>query len=148
MAKTLLALFVLLPFLLTAQVADKSDGNNVFEKVVIEAGFPGGPVKWIEFVKKNFSFTNIEKNIPDSVSSFSDTAKIQFIVDKNGVISNISFLSGISKSFKESCIEIFKDSPHWQPANQCGRNVNAYRKQTFIVQIDKSSGKRLILVRE
>ena len=146
MTKTLLA-FVLLPFLTTAQVADKSDENKIFEKVVIEAGFPGGPVKWIEFVKKNFNFTNNEKNIPDSVGSFSDTAKIQFIVDKNGVISNISFLTGVSKPFKESCIEIFKESPHWQPANQCGRNVNAYRKQTFIVQINKSTGEKLIIVR-
>ena len=147
MTKTLLALFVLFPFLTTAQVADKSDENKIFEKVVIEAGFPGGSGKWIEFVKKNFNFTGIEKSLPDSVSSFSDTAKIQFIVDKNGVISNISFLTGVSKPFKESCIEVFKESPHWRPANQCGRNVNAYRKQTFIVQIDKTTGKKLIIVR-
>ena len=147
MIKILLALPLFFPFFTNAQTTDKPGENNVFEKVGIEAVFPGGPVKWIEFVKKNFNFTNIEKNLPDSVNSFSDTAKIQFIVDKNGVINNVSFLTGVSKPFKESCIEIFKESPHWQPANQCGRNVNAYRKQTFIIQIDKSAGKKLILVR-
>lgn len=75
-------------------------------------------------------------------------AKIQFVVDKNGIIKDISFQTEVLKSFKESCTEIFKDSPHWRPANQCGRNVSAYKKLTFIVQVDKSTKKKLILVQE
>ena len=91
---------------------------------------------------------SLEKTLPDSVTNFSDTAKIQFIVDKNGIISNVNFQTGVSKPFKESCSELFKDSPHWRPAIQCGLNVKAYRKQTFIVQIDKITGKNQVFVRE
>ena len=148
MIKNLLAISLLFPFLINGQVAKKSEENKVFEKIEIEAGFPGGPVKWTEFVKKNFNFTRIEKSLPDSVTNFSDTAIIQFIVDKNGIISNVNFQTGISKPFKESCSELFKDSPHWRPAIQCGLNVKAYRKQTFIVQIDKITGKNRVFVRE
>ena len=147
MVKTLIPLFVLFPFLTTAQITDKSDENKIFEKVETDAAFPGGPAKWKEFVKNNFNFSPVEKDLPDSVTSFSDTAKIQFVVDRNGIINNITFQNMVSKKFKESCIQLFKDSPHWRPANQCGRNVNAYRKQTFIVQIDKTTGKKLIIVR-
>jgi protein TonB len=147
--------FLIFPFIATAQVIQNStDENKIFEKIEIEAGFPGGIAKWNEFVKKNFNFSRIEKSLPDSINSFSDTARVQFIVDKNGIIKDISFLqrspqgqSSVSKSFKESCTELFKNSPHWRPANQCGRSVNAYRKETFIVQIDKSTGKRVILIR-
>lgn len=97
--------------------------------------------------KKNFNFTRVEKSLPDSIAGFSDTAIIQFVVDKNGIIKDLSFQTGVTKSFKESCTELFRESPHWRPASQCGHNVSAYRKETFIVQIDISSGKRLILVR-
>jgi protein TonB len=142
MKKSIFIVFLLFSFFANAQ-----DEEKVFEKIEIEAGFPGGTVKWSEFVKKNFNFIRIEKSLPDSVSNFSDTAKVQFVVDKNGIIKDISFQSAVSKSFKESCTELFKNSPHWTPANQCGRNVNAYRKQTFIVQIDRLSGKRVILIR-
>ena len=148
MYKTLGTLFFLFPFLAYSQAVSSSDENKIFEKIETEAGFPGGAAKWKEFVNKNFNFTRIVKNLPDSVTRFSDTAKIQFIVDKNGIINNISFQASVTKSVKESCTELFKDSPHWRPANQCGRNVNAYRKQTFIVQIDKTTGKQLILIRE
>ena len=98
--------------------------------------------------KKNFNFSKVENSLPDSVASFTDTANIQFIIDKNGIIKDLSFQTGVTKSFKESCTELFRESPHWRPAIQCGRNVNAYRKETFIVQIDLSTGKRLILVRQ
>ncbi len=148
MYKTLVTVFFLFPFLINAQGVSNSDENKVFEKIEIEAGFPGGTAKWNEYVKKNFNFTRIEKSHSDSVTLFSDTAKIQFVVDKNGIIKDISFQNGVSKPFKESCTEIFKDSPHWRPASQCGRNVSAYKKLTFIVQVDKSTRKKLILVQE
>ena len=149
MKKLLLVLLMSLPVILSAQVAQasKNDENKVFEKIEIEAGFKGGTVKWNEFVKKNFNFIRIENSLPDSVTTFSDTAKVQFVVDKNGIINEIKILSKTNSAFQQSCIEVYKKSPHWNPANQCGRPVNAYRKETFILQIDKSTNKRVILVR-
>ena len=149
MKKILLVLLMILPVILSAQVvqASKDDENKIFEKIEIEAGFKGGTVKWNEFVRKNFNFIRIENSLPDSVITFTDTAKVQFIVDKNGIIKDIKILSKTFSAFEQSCIEVYKNSPHWNPANQCGRSVNAYRKETFILQIDKSTNKRVILVR-
>jgi hypothetical protein len=149
MRKILYCLVIVFPVYINAQVIEskKDDVPAIFEKIEIEAGFRGGPVKWNEFVKKNFNFTRIENSLPDSINSFSDTAKVQFIVDKNGIIRDIKFLSKNSPSFHQSCTDLYKNSPHWNPANQCGRNVNAYKKETIIVQIDKSTNKRVILVR-
>ena len=98
-------------------------------------------------LKKMMIFTRIENSLPDSVTFFTDTAKIQFVVDKNGIIKDIKIVSKSFPAFEQSCIEVYKNSPHWNPANQCGRSVNAYRKETFILQIDRSSNKRVILVR-
>ena len=145
---------VLLSIIFSSTIADaqvvknsKKDEEQVFEKIEIEAGFKGGVAKWNEYVRNNFNFNRIENSLPDSVNSFYDTARTQFIIDKNGIIKDIKFLTKNIPSFQQSCIEMYKNSPHWNPANQCGRSVNAYKKETFIVQIDKSTGKRVILVR-
>lgn len=149
MKKLLLLLMIISPIFINAQIVEssKKDEEHVFEKIEIEAGFKGGVVKWYEFVKKNFNFDRIEKSLPDSITSFSDTARIQFIVDKNGIIKDLKLLSQNIPSFQQSCIEVYKSSPHWNPANQCGRSVNAYRKEILIVQIDKLNRKRVIVVR-
>ena len=149
MKKLLLLSIVFSPIIIDAQIvqSSKADEDHVFEKIEIEAGFKGGIAKWKDFVKTNFNFSRIEKSLPDSINSFSDTARIQFIVDKNGIIKDIKFLTKNISSFQQSCIEIYKSSPHWNPANQCGRAVNAYKKETFILQIDRLIGKRVILVR-
>jgi hypothetical protein len=149
MRKLILLSILLTPLISTGQIFknSKNDEYNVFEKVDIEGGFKGGIAKWNEYVRKNFNFARIEKSLPDSITVFSDTAKVQFIIDKNGIISDIRILSNTNPAFKQSCIELYKDSPHWTPANQCGRPVNAYKKETFILQIDKANNKRVILVR-
>jgi protein TonB len=149
MKNLLFLMLINFPLALFAQIIEKPKGeeNHIFEKIENEAGFPGGTVKWNEFVKKNFNFTRIESSMPDSVTAFSDTAKVQFVVDKNGIIKDIKFLTKNIASFQQSCTDIFKNSPHWTPANQCGRNVNAYRKQTFIVNIDRATGKKSITIR-
>jgi len=149
MRKLVLLLIIFSPIIFSAQIVENSKNNaeQVFEKIEIEAGFKGGIAKWIEFVKNNFNFSRIEKSLPDSINSFSDTARIQFIIDKNGIIKDIKFLTKNIPAFQQSCAEVYKNSPHWVPANQCGNSVNAYKKEIFIVQIDKSTGKRVILVR-
>lgn len=149
MRKLVLLLIIFSSTIADAQVVknSKKDGEHVFEKIEIEAGFKGGVAKWNEYVRNNFNFNRIENSLPDSVNSFYDTARIQFIVDKNGIINDIKFLTKNISSFQQSCVEMYKNSSHWVPATQCGRSVNAYKKETFIVQIDKSTGKRVILVR-
>jgi hypothetical protein len=146
--------FLLLPALfclinLNGQIIQttKAREEAVFEKIETEAGFGGGAVKWSEYVKKNFSFARIENALPDSVISFRDTARVQFVVDKNGIIKDIRFLSVNLSAFQQSCREVYKNSPHWRPANQCGRSVNAFKKEIFILHIDKAAVKRIILVR-
>lgn len=150
MKKIIPLLLFTVPFLSAGQIVIKlndDDGNKIFEKIEIEAGFKGGLFKWNEYVKSNFNFTRIEKSLPDSVAVFSDTANVQFIIDKNGIIKDIKILSNTNPAFQQSCIEIFKDSPHWNPAIQCGRPVSAYKRETFILQINKEDKRRFILVR-
>jgi protein TonB len=60
---------------------------------------------------------------------------VQFIVDKQGNISDVKALTNHGYGMEEEAIRAIKRGPKWTPAIQNGRNVNAYRKQpiTFVV---------------
>jgi len=60
---------------------------------------------------------------------------VQFIVDKNGVLSDIAAISG-PELLQAAAVEVIKESPRWKPAIQDGRVVKSYKKQpiTFRLQ--------------
>jgi protein TonB len=68
---------------------------------------------------------------------------IQFIIDKEGKISNITALTKHGFGMEEEVIRLLKKAPNWKPAIQDGRFVKAYRKQpiTFMV-IEEGKKKR------
>ena len=60
---------------------------------------------------------------------------VQFVVDKEGRVTDIKPLTKFGFGMEEEVIRILKKSPPWIPAIQFGRSVKAYRKQpvTFVV---------------
>ena len=63
---------------------------------------------------------------------------MQFVVDKEGVISDVKGLTSKGYGMEEEAVKIIKKGPAWEAAVQNGRKVKAYRKQpiTFIVTGD------------
>ena len=63
------------------------------------------------------------------------TVIVQFVVNKEGDVTDIKPLTRFGFGMEEEVIRLLKNSPKWIPAIQFGRNVRAYRKQpvTFIV---------------
>jgi protein TonB len=106
--------------------------ENLFERVEVEASFPGGLSGWREFLEKNLNAgIPVRKKAP--VGTY--TVMIQFVVDKQGNISDIKPLTDHGYGMEKEVIRILKKSPQWVPAMQNGRPVRAYRKQpvTFVV---------------
>jgi len=112
------------------KVEDKDD--IIVDKVEIEADFPGGPGAWSRFLQKNLNSNTPVDNgaVPGSYSVI-----VQFIVDKQGNISDVRALTNHGFGMEEEAIRVIKRGPKWIAAIQNGRNVNAYRRQpiTFIV---------------
>lgn len=109
------------------------DENKVFEKVEVEASFPGGDAGWRRFLERN---VNGQVASDNGAQSGSFTVVVQFIVDKQGNISDVKALTSHGFGMEEEAVRAIKRGPKWVPAIQNGRNVNAYRKQpiTFVVQ--------------
>jgi periplasmic protein TonB len=108
------------------------DENKVFEKVEVEASFKGGEREWRKYLERN-----LDANVPvdNGASAGTYQVVIQFIVDKEGRISDVKALTSHGNGMEEEAVRVIKKGPDWVPAIQNGRNVKAYRKQpiTFVV---------------
>lgn len=110
----------------------EEDENTVFTKVEVEAQFKGGEREWRKFLERN-----LDPNVPveNGAGEGTYTVVVQFIVDKEGKISDVKALTSHGHGMEEEAMRVIKKGPDWVPAIQNGRNVKAYRKQpiTFIV---------------
>ncbi len=61
---------------------------------------------------------------------------LQYIVHKDGSVSDIVALNYKDSKTAQHCIDLIKNGPKWEPAIQNGKPVNAYKKQpiTFVIE--------------
>lgn len=107
--------------------------SKVFAKVEKEAEFPGGLEGWAIFLQRR-----LNSNVPvrKGAPAGKYTVVAQFIVDKEGNVSDITALTDHGYGMEEEVVRVLSKSPKWIPAILAGRRVNAYRKQpiTFVVE--------------
>jgi len=109
----------------------QEDEDGIFRSVEIESSFPGGAGAWLRFLNKNLHY-------PDEAMSteIQGTVMVQFIVDKDGHISDVEAISGPEKGgLKEEAVRVIKKSGQWTPAVQNGRYVKSYKRQPVTFQI-------------
>lgn len=116
--------------------------NASFKKVEIEASFPGGEPAW-----RSFLMANLNPNVPvnNKAPEGQYMVIVQFIVDTTGSVSNIKALTHHGYGMEEEVIRILQQSPKWQPAQQDGCLVKAYRKQPITFAVEKEKRKRKLL---
>lgn len=117
------------------QIIEVIDDHKVFEKVEVEAIFPGGESAWRKYLERNL---NANAPVDAGAAEGKYTVLIQFIVDREGVISDVKALTRHGYGMEDDAIKVIRKGPRWTPALQNGRHVKAYRKQpiTFIVSSD------------
>ncbi|MFT3702744.1 MAG: energy transducer TonB [Agriterribacter sp.] len=109
------------------------DDDKVFQKVEIEAKFPGGEGAWTKYISRE-----INRYIDElQEAGKAGTCLVQFIVDKEGNISDVEALTMKGTKLAEICENAIKKGPKWVPAEQNGRKVKAYRKQPVTFQIQE-----------
>lgn len=111
----------------------EDDDDKVFQKVEIEAKFPGGESAWSKYISRE-----IGRYIDElQEAGKAGTCVVQFIVDKEGNISEVEALTMKGTKLAEICVNAIKKGPKWVAAEQNGRKVKAYRKQPVTFQIQE-----------
>lgn len=114
------------------EVKKEEDENKIFDKVEIEAKFPGGDSKWRQYLERNLNpNTPVDNGAPEGTY----TVVVQFVVDKEGNISDVRPLTNHGYGMEEEAARVIKKGPKWEPAVQNGRQVKAYRKQPITFQV-------------
>ena len=119
------------------------DEDKVFQKVEIDAEFPGGNSAWAKYVTRE-----IERNSDElSEDGKSGTCVVLFIVDKEGKVSEVRALPcseagvpncvGPGSKLADVAVAAIKKGPNWKPAIQNGRSVKAYRRQPVTFRLEE-----------
>ena len=133
-------------FILNAQANNNPDLNNsdsirIFEKVEVEAEFPGGVQAWRKFLEKNL---NPQVPADKGAPAGEYTVVVRFIVDKDGSLSDFKATTNHGYGMEAEILRVLKLSPRWKPAQDKGRNLKAYRSQpiTFMVIVEKKKRRK------
>lgn len=109
----------------------KVDEDPQFLPVEFEAQFPGGMQAWARFMNRNLHYPEEAVNI-----DVSGQVVVQFVVDKDGNVSDVQAISGPDKGgLREEAVRVIKRSGKWTPGNQNGQPVKSYKRQpvTFVL---------------
>lgn len=98
--------------------------EEIAEKVVLfpeeQASFPGGMKAWRKFLQKNLKYPKQAKRM-----NLSGTVMLSFIVNKEGIISNIEVIREVGGGCDEEALRVLGLSPKWNPGLQRGRPVKS-----------------------
>jgi protein TonB len=108
---------------------EEEDWNKTFTKVEIPSEYPGGPAAWQRFLHKNLNYP--QDALDQGVQGF---VVVQFIVDRDGSVSNVQVLSG-PMELRAEAIRVIKRSGKWTPAIQNGHQVKSYKSQPLGFQM-------------
>jgi len=96
----------------------EADPNEIFSAVEDEPMYPGGIDKFYKFLQKTIQYPAVDKE--DNVQG---KVICQFVVEKDGSLTDIKALRGPSQTLEDEAIRVLKLSPRWRPGLQNGRTV-------------------------
>src|ERR1700712_4771695 len=111
---------------------DEEDYDKTFTKVEIESSYPGGSSAWMRYLNKTFRYPQEAQD-----NDIQGTVVVQFIVDKEGNVSDVEAVSGPTNGgLRDEAIRVIKKSGKWEPAVQNGRKVKSYKKQPITFKLE------------
>ena len=111
--------------------------SDIFEVVEDQASFPGGMDALRTFLVNNlhYSIEAQEKGIQGKVI-------LNFVVEKDGSLSDIRVLRGIDPLLDEEAVRVVKRMPRWIPGKNKGEIVRARFTLPVAFQLKQNDGKK------
>lgn len=109
--------------------------GKVFNKVEVEATFPGGELAWRNLLVKNL---NANTPVDNGAPAGKYAVVVKFVVMQDGNLSDIEAETNLGYGMEKEVIRLIKKSGKWAPAIMDGKTISAYRRQpvTFLVEED------------
>lgn len=108
-----------------------SDSNVVFSVVEQMPEFPGGDEARMLFLSKNIKYPRSAKE--DGIQG---NVYATFVVEKDGTLSDIKILRGLSSDINAEVIRVINLFPKWNPGKQRGKVVRVQYSMPFRFLLD------------
>ncbi len=99
-----------------ANAADQK--RTVYERVETEAEFPGGIPALLDYLRTNIRY-------PEEAHKANEQGRviIEFVINKDGSISDVTVLKGVSESLDKEAMRVVSNMPKWAPGKVNGQDV-------------------------
>ena len=102
-----------------AKAHASSDDSQVFQIVEEMPSFPGGGMpECLKFLSKHLKYPAISQE-----NGVQGIVSVQFIVEKDGSISNPKVIRGVDPYLDKEALRVVKTMPKWKPGKQRGKPV-------------------------
>lgn len=92
--------------------------DKVFDIVEQQPLFPGGPAALIKYLSENTKYPVVAQE-----NGVQGRVTVQFVVEKDGSISDVHVLRGVDPSLDKEAVRVVKSMPRWTPGKQNGITV-------------------------
>ena len=89
------------------------------DEVDVQPEFPGGETAMYQWIEKNLSYPPEMADGPDVIG----TVKVQFVIEKDGTVSNIQIMKSLYPLLDKEAIRIVRMMPKWKPGMINGQSV-------------------------
>lgn len=96
----------------------EAEEDVIFTVVEQQAEFPGGFEALGKFLAKNMKYPAVARRMGTEGSVF-----VSFVIDKEGNISNLEVIKGLSAECDREAIRVIQQMPPWKPGKQNGKPV-------------------------
>lgn len=92
--------------------------NKVFDIVEQQPLFPGGSAALMKYLSENTKYPVVAQE-----NGVQGRVTVQFVVEKDGSISDVHVLRGVDPSLDKEAVRVVKSMPRWTPGKQNGITV-------------------------
>ncbi len=101
-----------------AQVEEEAEEEYVYETIERAPEFPGGEQEFYDYISEEIKYPAKAKELGQEGSVY-----VQFIIEKDGSVTNVIVIRGVSTSIDEEAIRVISQMPKWTPGYQDGEPV-------------------------
>ena len=101
-----------------AEPIEEETIEEIFTLVEEYPSYIGGDIEFVKFVQANLVYPKKARRMGLEGRVF-----VQFVVEKDGALTDISVIKGMMGGCNEEAIRVMKSSPNWLAGKQRGRSV-------------------------
>lgn len=105
--------------------------NKVFDIVEQQPLFPGGPAALMKYLSENTKYPVVAQE-----NGVQGRVTVQFVVEKDGSISDVHVLRGVDPSLDKEAVRVVKSMPRWTPGKQNGITVRVNYRVPVLFKLE------------